>query len=355
MNSLIREGLATIQNDGIRVLFQRVKNYFIVKTKRIIFGKNKDNIIKWDLVKNKYKRKRIFIIGNGPSLNQMPLYFLKNEFTMCFNRFGLMLERLNWHPNFYVVVDDLVIKDTNKEINNTILPIVDMAFFPDIHPSNVNFTKYINHLDNVFWFNADNPDFSDNLPSCGINKTVVNAGIQIATHLGFAEIYLVGVDMTFTDHRVKKSNQRNWQSTEDDPNHFDPRYFGKGRKYHNPTVDEMLKRFEQARIFFESKDVKIYNAGYGGKLEVFPRVDFESLFSFTDNEMKILLNDCLILKQKNLDLDFLLGNAKPYIENTNDEVINTSAHEGCKYIYKLIDKYIPLWPYKEKYYFIKRK
>ncbi|MDR1556307.1 MAG: DUF115 domain-containing protein [Tannerellaceae bacterium] len=354
MKNLIREGVAAIHNDSVWVFLQRIINYFIVKVKRILYGKNKENIEKWNLIKNKYKGNRIFIIGNGPSLNETPLYFLKNEFTMCFNRFGLMLERLNWHPDFYVVTDDLVIKDTNKEINSTILPIVEMAFFPDIHPSNVEFTKYVDHLDNVFWLNVDNPEFSDNLPSCGINKTVVNAGIQIATHLGFSEIYLVGVDMTFTDHKVKKSNQRNWQSTEDDPNHFDPRYFDKGRKYHNPTVNEMLRRFEQARDFFEKRGVKIYNAGYGGRLEAFPRVHFESLFSFTDNEMKNLLNDCYFLKQKNLDFDSILRNVESCIEDIPDEIINASIQEGCKYIPKLIKKYIPIGPYKERYYFIKR-
>jgi hypothetical protein len=354
MNNLIREGFASMQNDGVWVMIQRIKKFFFFKIRRILSKKNKSNIIKWDLIKNKYKGRRIFIIGNGPSLNQTPLYYLKNEYTMCFNRFGLMLERLNWHPNFYVVVDDLVVKDTNKEINNTILPIVNMAFFPDIHPSNVNFTKYINHTDNVFWFHADNPGFSDNLPLCGINKTVVNAGIQIAVHLGFSEIYLIGVDMTFNNHKVKQINQRNWQSTEDDPNHFDPRYFGKGRKYHNPTVNEMIKRFEQAHVFFKNRDVEIYNAGYGGRLEVFPRVNFESLFSFIDNEIKKKLDDCCILKQKHLDFNYILENAKSYTGDTHDEVIITSVQEGCNCIPKLIDKYVPLGPYKEKYYFIKR-
>jgi hypothetical protein len=354
MNHLIREGFASIQNDGVWVLLQRIKNYSMVKIKRIIFKKNRKNERKWELIKNQYKGNRIFIIGNGPSLNQTPLYYLKNEFTMCFNRFGLMLERLNWHPDFYVVTDDLVIKDTSAEINSTMLPIVKMAFFPDIHPSNVDFTSYINHLDNIFWLHVDNPDFSDNLPSCGINKTVVNAGIQIAVHLGFSEIYLIGVDMTFKNYKVKKCNQRIWQSTEDDPNHFDPRYFGKGRKYHNPTVNEMLKRFEQAHVFLKNRNIKIYNAGYEGRLEVFPRVNFESLFSFMDNEIKNLLNDCCILKHKHLDFDYILENAKSYIENTHNEIIITSVQEGCNCVPKLIDKYVPLGPYKGKYYFIKR-
>ncbi|GHU63233.1 hypothetical protein FACS1894123_05600 [Bacteroidia bacterium] len=354
MISLIQQGVITIKNDGVLVFFQRIWNYSIVKIKRSLSKHDKENIEKWKLVKNKYKGKRIFLIGNGPSLNETPLYLLKDEFTMCFNRFGLMFERLNWLPNFYVVVDDLVVKDTSEEINSTILPIVDMAFFPDIHPSNVEFTKYISHTPNVYWFNSDKPDFSDNLPFCGINKTVVNAGIQIAAYLGFSEIYLLGVDMTFGDHKVKRISKRNWQSTENDPNHFDPRYFSKGRKYHNPTVEEMLKRFDQARIFFDARGVNIYNAGVGGRLEAFPRVDFTSLFPFTDDKVIAILNDCSILKQKKIDLNTLSENAKPFVENSQEEIIKTTISKGCELIPKLIEKYVPIGPYKDEYYFIKR-
>lgn len=355
MKSLLHKGLRTIQNDGLKVFTIRLINYSIVKIKRALRKKDIDNLKKWPLLKDKYKDKRVFIVGNGPSLNKMPLYLLENEYTFVFNRFNLMFERLNWIPQLYMVVDDLVLKDMSEQINKEILPVVDHAFFPDIHPSNVDFTKYIDHRENVYWFNADKPEFRDDLPNCGINKTVVNGAIQVAAFLGFKEIYLIGVDMTFGEQKVKKLNSRNWEAGEHDPNHFDPRYFGKGLKYHNPTVHEMLEKFRKAKEFFDPRGVKIINATEGGKLEEFPRVDFESLFDLTDAQREDLLNNSKILKDRGLSFKDLL-NVPLFAERSDNypDVFRTDLTFGASLIPQLILTYLPLGPYKGTYYFIKR-
>ncbi|MFT4155388.1 6-hydroxymethylpterin diphosphokinase MptE-like protein [Parafilimonas sp.] len=356
--SLISKGISTIKNDGIKVFVDRTIKYSIVKIKRLVQKKDKANIEKWKYLKDKYKGKRVFIIGNGPSLNITPLYLLKNEYTMAFNRFNLMFERLNWKPDFYVVTDDLVIKDMYNEINNEILPCVQYAFFPDLHPSNVNFKSYIENRENVYWLNTDKSEYRTDLPNCGINKTVINAGMQIAAYLGFTEIYLIGVDMTFEDQKVKKLNSRNWEASEHDPNHFDPRYFGKGRKYHNPTVHEMIEKFETGKHFFNSLGVNVYNAGVGGKLEVFPRKDFSSLFLYDEQYIVDFLSEIMLLKQKELKFDFIIANAIA-IKNEQElsalKMVKTDLNTALQLIPKLIDNYLPIGPYKQEYFFIKKQ
>jgi hypothetical protein len=355
MKSLIAKGISTIKNDGLKVFAIRLWNYNIVKIKRALRSKNVKNIQKWDALKDKYKGKRVFIIGNAPSLNQMPLYLLQGEYTMAFNRFNLMFERLDWLPQFYMVCDDLVVLDMYEQINKEILPFVDYAFFPDMHPSNVEFDKYIEHRENVYWLNTDKPEFRADLPNCGINKTVVNAGIQTAAFLGFSEIYLIGVDMSFADQKVKKSNSRNWEADEHDPNHFDPRYFGKGLKYHNPTVHEMLEKFDECQAFFSARGVKIFNAGVGGKLEAFPRENFESLFSQDDEKIKTLLNASKVLKEHSLTLDDMLS--APLVEEiaqSYPQYFRVSQELGVILISKIILEYLPVGPYKQQYFFVKR-
>lgn len=359
MLSLIKKGIKTIQNDGAKVFFVRVFNYLLVKKKRLFLKKDPENLEKWRLLKDKYKGERLFVIGNGPSLNKTPLYLLKDEYTMCFNRFNLMYERLGWKPDFYVVIDDLVVKDTYAEINKEILPTVKYAFFPDIHPSNVDFTSYIDHKENVHWFIADKPAFQADLPNCGHNKTVVNAGLQIAAWLGFTDIYLIGVDMTFDNQKIKKLNSRNWVAEEDDNNHFDPRYFSKGRKYHNPTVHEMIEKFEDGKAFFDKMGVRVYNAGIGGKLEVFPRVDFLSLFKDLDKQkIESLLTDTEPLNKDAITFSFLKENAHRIKDLSNGAldagVLVAPAELGANLIPKLMDKFIPVGPYEDDYYFIKR-
>lgn len=355
MNSLIDKGISTIKNDGLKVFSIRLMNYCLVKLKRLVRKKDVNNLHKWSALKNKYRGKRIFIVGNGPSLNKMPLYLLENEYVMAFNRFNLIFERLNWLPQFYMVTDDLVVKDMHQQINEEILPLVSCAFFPDIHPSNVDFTKYIDNRENVFWLNTDKPEFRADLPKCGINKTVVNAAIQVAAYLGFNELYLIGVDMSFADQKVKKINSRNWEADEHDPNHFDPRYFGKGLKYHNPTVHEMLDKFRIAKEFFDERGVKIYNAGAGGKLETFPRVDFDSLFNYNNEEMEAILNESKILKEKNLSFDDLKKSSTIDSEGeVYPDVFNADLKLGLAILPKLILQYIPVGPINKKYYFVKR-
>ena len=46
--------------------------------------------------KNKYTGHRCIIIGNGPSLNDMDLSLLKNEYTFGLNRIYLLFNKLNY-------------------------------------------------------------------------------------------------------------------------------------------------------------------------------------------------------------------------------------------------------------------
>lgn len=352
MNSFVQQVRKTYSQYGLRVLLLRIWNYSLFKLKRLATSRDIGNEKKFIAIKGKFEGKRIFIIGNGPSLNHMPLYLLKDEYTMCFNRFPLMNERNNWTTKFYTVVDDLVLKDMHDEINREIVPYVDEAFFPDFHPSNVTVKgKLIKDAPNVLWFHADKSEFSDQMPNCGINKTVVNAGIQIAAWMGFREIYLIGVDMTFGDQKVKKSNSRNWEAAESDSNHFDPRYFGKGRKYHNPGVAEMLEKFEECKKFFDKRGVKIYNAGHGGKLETFPRVNFEEILNKTDEEQEQLFMQAI----HQIDPNISLSDFDAYDPEKTDRNFCLPTEEGVKLIKDYILTHIPFGPYKGHYYFLKRE
>ena len=349
---LIAQGIKTFKQYGLKVFMLRIYNYALFKIKRLVGGKDLENIQRFQNLKNKYKGKRIFIIGNGPSLNFMPLYLLKDEYTFCFNRFALMEERINWFPTFYAVTDDLVLKDQAKELNEHIIPKVRNAFFPDLHPSNLSVKKIIRNADNVLWLHVDKPEFSDNMPNCGINKTVVNAAIQIAAYMGFENIYLIGVDMTFGEQKVKKENSRNWVADGEDTNHFDPRYFGKGRSYHNPCVDEMLEKFAMCKRFFDERGVRIYNAGFGGKLEVFPRVKFENILDIPSPKQEEMFIDVIRAIKPDANLyDFVELHEERVGLNYDFKV---TMDKGVELIKQCIFTHIPLGPYKGYYYFLKR-
>lgn len=353
MPTLFEQGVKTIKTFGVKILIARIWQFFLFKMYRLFTPIDNNNIHKFKELHNKYKGKRIFILGNGPSLNHQPLYLLKDEYTMCFNHFHLMNERNNWKPNFYAVTDCLVVSDMADELNKKIIPEVDYAFFPDRHPSNINYQKYINEKENVLWLRVDKPGFHDNLPFCGINESVVNAGIQVAFYLGFSEIYIIGVDLTFNDNKqnVDKFNSRDWKAVEDDPNHFDPRYFGKGKNYHYTSDKSQHDCFKQAYAFIKSKGGEIFNAGFGGKLEAFPRVDLYKVLNVSSEEQRRIFLDAIHAIDKSIDLsDFSTIES----ENTNCN-FKVKTDDGVNLIKSYILTHIPFGPYDGSYYFLKRK
>ena len=155
---------------------------------RRIFNKNFcRNYLKWKQLKNKFKGRRVFLIGNGPSLNETPLYLLKNEYTLTFNRFSLLLERINWDPSFFMTVDSTVAENIKDELN-VMSCISDYAFFPDIHKStNLNFKDFVKARNNVLFMHQEPFRFSKYLPYVGTGGSVIYEGFQVLNYLGFDE------------------------------------------------------------------------------------------------------------------------------------------------------------------------
>ncbi len=252
----------------------------------------------WDNVrlrslKDKFRGERIFILGNGPSLNKIDFNKLIGEFTFAVNRIYLIFERTPWRPTFYTINDWEVGPDNVKDINR--LDDIIVKFIPKRF-------KGLFEGKNLYHYNSRHnipPEkhFSYDLEKGAVlGGTVLTLPIQIAYYMGFEEIYLIGVDANFTVlDTVSQSGSREsidgvkqfLKSTKnDDPNHFDPRYFGKNKRWHHPEMDVMINGFKHCKEAVELKGRKIYNATIGGKLEVMKRVNFFDLFDDSKNNKK---------------------------------------------------------------------
>ena len=368
INAVLDKSKYIISEEGFSIFIDRLIRVTIVKTRRL-FKNDQKNIQRWRLLKDQFKDKRVFLIGNGPSLNKTPLHLLKHEYTMCFNRFNLMFERLDWLPTFYCNIDDRVLLDMKDEINGIIGESFQYIFMPDIHPYNINFKKIIENNDKIYWLYLEKLPFTQKLPYCGINKTVASVGLQILAYMGFNPIYLIGMDLDYKDHiSAHKNNSRNRTSTsDDDPNHFDPRYFGQGRGYHHPRLEETFVRLKEGKEFFDKRGVKIFNATIGGKLEVFPRKEFRSLFTIDkNNEFDIFkeniirkISDEINLDQNARSIESLILSKKVFQSTEIDfpsqsDFIILEAEKALHSINELIFKYIPFGPIEGKYLFVNR-
>jgi hypothetical protein len=254
-------------------------NSFLYENYDTGFNFRKTNINK---LKSKFKGKRAFIIGNGPSLNKIDLNLLKNEYTFGVNSIFYKTEELGFKPTFYVVEDKHVLNDNLEHINKY---DCQYKIFP------IQYKSSIKNKRNTYFFNMNTgyynkvspyfcvPRFScdaEKVVFCGQSVTMIN--LQLAYFLGFTEIYLIGMDHDYVIPKDFITEGETITSTGDDPNHFHPDYFGKGKKWHDPHLDRVERTYNYFKIVFDAKNRIIKNATVGGKLEVFERIDFKTLF-----------------------------------------------------------------------------
>jgi hypothetical protein len=59
---------------------------------------------------------------------------------------------------------------------------------------------------------------------------------------------------------------------DDDANHFHPGYFGAGKVWHDPNVDEMKRGFRICQRFIEANGGRILDCTEGGRLSFIPKI-----------------------------------------------------------------------------------
>lgn len=234
-------------------------------------------------LKGKFAGERCFLVGNGPSLNKIDLALLKAEYSFGVNLIFYKTQEMGYRPTFYTVEDPHIVNDRADEINRY---ECDYMFLP------VKFKSRFKTGDNRIFINQDYsfynraspyfeiPRFSQDCSEevfCGQSVTILN--LQLAYYLGFSEVYLIGMDFDYVIPDSAVVHGAVIESTEADVNHFHPDYFGEGKKWHDPKLHNVMKSYRLAKLMYELDGRSIFNATVGGKLELFDRVDFYSLFS----------------------------------------------------------------------------
>lgn len=238
------------------------KEIHILEEYRLRFSETHNELKQF---KDIHKGKRCFLIGNGPSLSFEDLNTLKknNEITFGVNRIYLSFDKTDWRPDYYVLVDSIVLQQDFEMVQKLNLPVL---FISD------NYTEEsIKNCKNIFYFSKRENRYDCECFSLDFSQyiyagsTVIYAAIQIAVYMGFEEIILLGVDMT----RVKPGERIP---------HFYAGNLEEDKKLVKGDVDVVLKVFKIAQEVTKKMGVRILNATRGGNVEVFERIDFDSLF-----------------------------------------------------------------------------
>jgi hypothetical protein len=235
------------------------------------------------------KTKTAFVIGSGPSLNDIDITKLKDYDTICFNRSYIAYEEWGFDPTYYLAIDSNDIRAMYKDIYSLIENSNIQKFFltscrdNDKHPSSEHYqdgdhrTEFFTDLKEnkkVYLFNEQ---CVYNIPGANIDEDtqtihmqmLPNAGfmgIVMLKILGYKEIAFVGCDARYKDD--SKSNKyiskigREYISSKDyDINHFSHKYFGNNMRFGAPNEKEIIKIWKNgAQLINEYiPDLKVYS------------------------------------------------------------------------------------------------
>lgn len=227
---------------------------------------------------NTHKGRRAFLIGNGPSLNKCDLKLLKNEITFGVNAIYLNYKNMGFNPTYYVVEDIFVAEDRAEEIKAYSGPKKFIGDYLRYCLEGSNDTIWVN-IRYVFDSYPEFPHFStDCIREIWVGGTVSYVCMQLAFFMGIDTLFLIGFDHNYIIKPDATVSGVNITSNSDDPNHFHPGYFGAGYRWHDPLLSRMEIAYRKAKRIFEEHGRKIFNATMGGNLDVFERVDYNSLF-----------------------------------------------------------------------------
>lgn len=210
---------------------------------------------------------RCFILGNGPSLRDTDLELLRDEWVIGLNRIYLHPAAAVWRRWLYCCVNPHVLQQFQDEILRVDAP----KFLPWEHRDTLGFAR------DRFWLRTRHePRFSFDLTDAmWQGATVTFVAMQVAFHLGFTDVVLVGVDHAFASQGQPNTLA---QSHGDDTDHFAPDYFGPGVRWQLPDLVQSETAYRLAKQAFEQEGRRIRDATIGGRLEVFPKAHYKDLF-----------------------------------------------------------------------------
>ncbi len=241
-------------------------------------------------LRGSFRGKRLFAIGNGPSLRDTPLDLLVGEHSIAMNRIALIYPTTKWRPSFFVcTTTNIERSDWRRDILQTIELGVPTFAWQTLH-------QHIGDRHNVRYLHCTHgrevvdeaPDewWSDDIETsvCKFGTSMLPA-LQIGAYLGFSKIYLLGCDLGFVDRPTPAGSLVARVATkfgslfraDEDLNHFDQSYGtpGLGADLLNRN---MLAAHNLADRVSSSRGFQIFNSTPGGGLDVYQGVDLNDLF-----------------------------------------------------------------------------
>jgi hypothetical protein len=221
----------------------------------------------------------------GPSLRPEDLDQFKGFRTFACNKIYLAFDKTDWRPDYYSVCDILVAQNNRDAILKAdfrhTLPIHSISVWPELHDQK-NAICYAYGKSIADWKSSENPSITKKLIH-GVHShgcSVLIDQIQIAYVMGFRNVYLVGVDFSFSGgiSTGDRCSSGEVLKSDGEVNHFHKDYRKHGETWTVPKMNEQEHGFDFCRAAYEAAGINLYNASRESKLTVLRRVSFEKIF-----------------------------------------------------------------------------
>jgi len=190
-------------------------------------------------LRDKHHGQRAFVIGNGPSLRIADLDRLKDEITFACNKIYLAFDETDWRPTYYGADDALMFQHSFPTIREVRGPV---KLFPSYA------LRYAERVDDAVYFRHAYHDFYPDLPRFSLDasrrvyggNTVVYTLLQFALYMGIREIYLLGVDFSYTTPKQRVGGDEeqvfSLYRVGEEKNHFHKEYLRPGDLMYTPNT-----------------------------------------------------------------------------------------------------------------------
>ncbi len=228
-------------------------------------NKGAAGLIKW---KNIHEGESCILVGNGPSLRMEDLEKIHHSGIASFgmNLIYKVYDNTVWRPAYYIFSDYNMMRQYYDEIallrrDNL---FVKNFYYMEETPVLSDANYYPGCAERCY---LDEQRFAVDITKAVYGGyTVMYDALQIAIYMGYKKIYLIGTDFSYLDDPATKGNHFYDDKTDD-----------KRVIAGKPHIYISLAAMRKAEAYAREHNIDIYNATRGGKLEVFRRIDLDSL------------------------------------------------------------------------------
>lgn len=240
-------------------------------------------------LRGKYEGKRCFIVGCGPSLKEMDLNLIRDEYVFTVNFFIKSPLYQTVRSDFHLMMDPMEFQgDRLSKITGINYPDKKPILFLPLQSIEKIRALKLEEEFNIHYlycciamYERFNLDFDLTKVAVGFPNSVQFC-TMIAIYMGFKEIYFIGCDMTgYEQLSVIDGKDVNLHAYDMDDEEKEM------IRHTHQTIDneaffqgfaDTFACFRKLREYAERRGIKLFNATKGGVLNEIERVDYDTLF-----------------------------------------------------------------------------